>query len=86
MEWLKAHDYLAVWLTLPIMLGVAIFQSYGTNKMTVSLSRFTVYLGFLACLAAAFTPVIDDGARMFAGAMAFLMLGFIALDDERPTK
>ena len=85
MEWMKAHEYLAVWLTLPLMIGVAVFQGYGSNKSKVHLSRITVYLAFLACIAAVFTPSIDEGGRWFAGVMAFLILGFIGLDEKNET-
>ena len=65
------------------MVIVAIFQSYGTDKTKIHLSRVAVYMAFLACIAAVFTPTIDDGGRMFAGVMSVFLLVFIALDEKK---
>ena len=77
MEWLRLHEYLAVWLALPLMVVVAIFQGYRGEGKTISVTRMAIYFGFIICLGAVFTPTLDDGARVFAGAMSAAMLAII---------
>jgi hypothetical protein len=50
-----------------------------SNKGEVSTdwSRFMIYVGFLTCLAAVLTPVIDDGARLFAGSLMVPLVSYI---------
>jgi hypothetical protein len=74
MDWLKTHEYLAVWLALPLMVIVAILQSYRGEGKPLSVTRMTIYFGFIICLAAVFTPTLDDPARLFAGALCVPLL------------
>jgi hypothetical protein len=46
----------------------------------------TIYLGFITSLAATFTPTIDDGARIFAGLLSFVLavvIGFHAWEEVK---
>jgi hypothetical protein len=77
MDWLKTHEYLAVWLSLPLMVNVAIFQSLRGEGRAVSVTRMTIYFAFIICLAAVFTPTLDDSARIFAGIMCVPLLAIV---------
>jgi hypothetical protein len=79
MEWMKAHEYLAVWLSLPLMTVIAIFQGIKGEGKPVGMARMTMYFGFLVCLGAVFTPTIDDSARVFAGLLGFVLAILVAL-------
>lgn len=70
-EWLKAHEYLAVWLALPLMTILALFQSAKHEGKPVGMARMTIYFGFVIALGAMLTPTIDDPARIAAGILAF---------------
>jgi len=65
------------------MVIVAMFQSYGTDKSRIHLSRLAIYMAFLTCIAAVLTPSIDEGGRWFAAVMSVFLLGFIALDEDK---
>jgi uncharacterized membrane protein AbrB (regulator of aidB expression) len=74
MEWLRLHEYLAVWFALPLMVVVAIFQGYRGEGKTVGVARMCIYFGFIICLCAVFTPTLDDYSRFFAGVLCVPML------------
>jgi hypothetical protein len=78
MDWLKAHEYLAVWLTLPLMVLLAIVQGIRGDGKMVSVPRMTIYFAFMICLAAVFTPTLDDSARIFAGIMSAVLMAIVA--------
>jgi len=65
--WLKQYSYIAGWLSPIIALVGMMFKGAGSKEAGLDWARMMLYLGFLTCLAAVFTPVIDDTARIFAG-------------------
>jgi len=73
MEWLKAHEFLAAWLSLPMMVIVTIFQGVKGEGKPVGIARMTLYFGFLTSLAATLTTTIDTDTRVFSGAMSFFL-------------
>jgi hypothetical protein len=74
MDWLKTHEYLAVWLSLPLMTILGIVQNLRREGKGISVTRMTLYFAFMICLAAAFTPTLDDSARFFGGAMCIPLM------------
>jgi hypothetical protein len=70
----KVHEYVAVRMALPLMVIVAVFQSYRGEGKSLSVTRMTIYFGFIICLAVVFTPTLDDPARLFAGAICVPLL------------
>ena len=74
MDWLKSHEYLAVWLTLPLMTLLAVLQGARADGKGVGVPRMAIYFAFMICLAAVFTPTLDDNSRVFAGVMCAPLL------------
>lgn len=81
---------MAVWLALPLMVIVAIFQGkYGEGKY-ISVTRMSIYFGFIICLAAVFTPTLDVYARGFAAFMCIPLVwtiiyhAFVELKNTYP--
>lgn len=74
MEWLRLHEYLAVWLALPLMVVVALFQGTHGEGRVVGVARMSIYFGFIICLSAVFTPTLDDNSRVFAAGMCVPLL------------
>jgi hypothetical protein len=60
-----------------------------TSTSHIGWSMVMVYVAFLTCMAAVFTPIVDDSARFFAG-FCFVVLGIVvcahALDTENKKK
>jgi hypothetical protein len=74
MDWLKTHEYLAVWSALPLMVIVALIQGIRGDGKGVGVPRMTIYFAFLICLGAVFSPSIEDTARGFAGFLCIPLL------------
>ncbi len=73
--WLKEHVYIAAWLSPLVALLGMVIKNVRTGTTDTQWSMVMIYVAFLTCLAAVFTPVIDDAARFFAAFGAF-GLGF----------
>jgi hypothetical protein len=65
--WLKQNSFLAAWLSPAIALIGMLIRGGGTKGNALDWARMMLYISFLSCLAAVFTPAIDDGARTFGG-------------------
>jgi hypothetical protein len=78
MDWLKSHEFLAVWLSLPMMLIIAVIQGFKTDTEKEPLGVLAIYFAFLTCLGVSVTKAFDDNARFFAGFMSFAVLLYIA--------
>lgn len=52
------------------MTVLAIIQGVKGDGKVVGMPRMTIYFAFMICLAAVFTPTLDDPARVFAGVMS----------------
>jgi len=74
MDWLKTHEYLAVWLNLPLMLVIAIYQQYYGETEKINVSQMAIYLAFFTCLAVMFTPGFDSTARGAAMGISALLI------------
>jgi len=74
MDWLKTHEYLAAWVSLPLMVVVALIQNLRGDGKGVGVPRMTIYFAFLICLAVVFTPTFDDNSRIFAGFLCVPLL------------
>jgi len=73
MNWLETHAYLAVWLSPTITLIGIIIQN-GRPDRQIDWHRTMLYVAFLTCLAAIFTPGIDSTARIFAQSTFMVLL------------
>jgi hypothetical protein len=87
MNWFSEHAYAAAWLSPALTLIAMIVQSARPAAQPINWSKVMIYIAFLTCLAAVFTPTLEAEAREFAG--GFLMfaafyLGFMAIahDDK----
>src|ERR1039458_9780193 len=69
MDWLKNNAYIAGWLSPAIAL-IGMLIRGGGKSGEIDWARMMLFIGFLTCLAAAFTPAVGDGARFFAGSKA----------------
>jgi hypothetical protein len=75
MKWLEANAYIAAWLSPGIaLIGIILQNRSGTGK-PVEWHRVMLYIGFLTCLAAVFTPQLELNARYFAGAVVASLIG-----------
>jgi hypothetical protein len=87
LNWLSTHAYVAAWLSPVLALIAMIVQSARPTGRPVNWSKVMIYIAFLTCLAAIFTPTLEAEARMFAGAVvgfSGVYLGFVAIaDDEK---
>jgi len=81
MDWLKAHEYLAAWMTLPLMVVLTIIQGMRPDSRPVGVKNIVVYLAFLTCLAAVLSP-LDNQAR-FTGESGFFVLLFYIIWNIR---
>jgi hypothetical protein len=85
MNWLKDHVYVAGWLSPTIALIGMILRNITINAPPTRWSLVMIYVAFLTCMAAVFTPALEPEARFFAG-FCFAGFGFFicahAADDE----
>jgi hypothetical protein len=79
MAWLRDHVYIAAWLSPVIALLGMVVKNVTTGTTDTQWSMIMIYVAFLTCLAAVFTPLIDDSARFFAGFGTFALGIFIAV-------
>jgi hypothetical protein len=82
MDWLKAHVFIAGWLSPTIALIGMLIRGSGKSGEEIDWTRMMLYIGFLTCLAAVFTPTIDDLARCFAGAIAALLAVYFMVQSD----
>jgi hypothetical protein len=80
MTWLDTHAYVAAWLSPALALFAMVIGTFRGTTTSTNWSKRMVYMGFLTGLAAVFTPVLDDSARMFAAAVVVPTLWFIIWD------
>ena len=78
-EWLKNNVHLATWLS-PIIALVGIIVTGGVKGGQIDWARGMLYIGFLTCLAAAFTQTLNNEVRVFACVVVFL-LGIVFVVD-----
>jgi hypothetical protein len=82
MNWLRAHEYLAVWVVLLLAGILRLIQNYKAKSAhKVGRRKMVAYLSFLICICVALIPVIDEGVRLFAGSAAMFMLAFFIVDS-----
>jgi hypothetical protein len=67
LNWLRQYSYIAGWLSPTIALIGMLIRGGGSKGSTLDWARMMLYVGFLTCLAAVFTPVLEDPSRVFAG-------------------
>jgi hypothetical protein len=67
LNWLKQYSYIAGWLSPAIALTGMLIRGGGKKDNALDWARMMLYIGFLTCLAAVFTPVLEDYSRTFAG-------------------
>lgn len=79
MGWFKDHVYIAAWISPLLALLGMVIKNVRTSTTEPHWSMVMIYVGFLTCLAAVFTPLLDDAARIFAGFSAFWLSIFIAV-------
>jgi hypothetical protein len=82
LDGLKQYSYVAGWLSPTIALVGMLIRGGGTKKSELDWARMMLYIGFLTCLAAVFTPVIDDIARFFAGAGVVAMAIYFMVQSD----
>jgi hypothetical protein len=66
MDWLKDHAFIAGWLSPIIALIGMLIRGEGKSG-EIGWERMMLYIAFLSCVAAVFTPTLESGARFFAG-------------------
>jgi len=79
MNWLRTYAFLAGWLALPLAVALAIIQWRRAPSAQVDWFRVLMYFAFLVCLAAAFTPSLDENARSYGRWLASFLIGAILL-------
>jgi hypothetical protein len=79
MHWLRDNAFLAGWLALPLALLLALIQWRRAPTLPIDWFRVLMYFAFLVCLAAAFTPSLDESARSYARWLASFLIGAILL-------
>jgi hypothetical protein len=88
MKWLEQHAYLAAWLALPIALVPPLLGKL--QGKPINSTKVLLQVAFVFCLAAVFTPVFEDAARMFAAVFAVVLLIFIFIlegaEPKPPTR
>ena len=72
MNWFAEHVYVAAWMSPVIALIAMIVQAARPAARETNWAKVMIFIAFLTCLAAVFTPMIDPEARIFAG---FVVLG-----------
>jgi hypothetical protein len=77
MEWLKEHVYIAGWLSPIIALIGMLIRGVGKSG-EIGWERMMLYIAFLTCVAAVFTPTLEAGARGFAAVIVFGLVIFFA--------
>lgn len=83
LDWLKQNSFLAGWLSPAIALTGMMIRGGGTKGNTLDWARMMLYICFLTCLAAVFTPAIGDSSRLFAGCgVVSLSIYFMAQSHE----
>jgi hypothetical protein len=76
LPWLRDNVYVAGWLSPIIALIGMLFKRDTAPGVPANWSLRIVYITCLTSLAATLTPVIDDGARFFAGAITAVTVVF----------
>ncbi len=79
MTWLETHAYIAAWLSPTITLVGLVIQNIRPDRQ-IEWNRTMLYVAFLTCLAAIFTPGIEGGVRIFAQSTFTVLLIFIYWD------
>ena len=85
MDWLKTHEYLAPWLSLPLMVVLTIFQVWkgSVSGKSVNMALTVLFFAFFICIAVTFTPAIEVEARFFAGFMAFALMWVVVYHADK---
>jgi len=81
MDWLKDHAFVAAWISPAVALVGMLIRGAGKTG-EIDWARMMLFIGFLTCLAATFTPTLEDGARQFAGGIAFVLAGFFMVQSS----
>jgi hypothetical protein len=68
--WLRENAYLAVWISPAVALVGMLIRGSGKGGGEIDWARMMLYIGFLTCLAAVFTPAFGDEAWVFGGFVA----------------
>jgi uncharacterized membrane protein len=79
MSWLQTHAYIAAWLSPTITLIGLIIQNAKPDR-PIDWHRTMLFVAFLTCLAAIFTPGIDGTVRIFAESTFTILLFAIYWD------
>jgi len=82
-DWLKAHVYLATWLSLIVATTGLIVRNLRAGAGEVDWTRTMIYIVLLTGLSAAFTPSLEYPARFFGGYLVSFTLGWIMMDRRR---
>jgi Na+-transporting NADH:ubiquinone oxidoreductase subunit NqrB len=85
MNWFRENAFLAGWLALPLAAIFGIIQLRRTPAAPIDWFRVLMYFAFLVCLAAAFTPSLDESARSYGRWLASFLIGAILLYKGGPT-
>jgi hypothetical protein len=84
MDFLRQYSYLAAWLSPGIAL-IGMLIRGGGKSGEIDWAKMMLYIGFLTSLAAVFTPILNDQARIFAGfvvsALIIFFMSQIGLDS-----
>jgi hypothetical protein len=83
MNWLKNYAWLANWLSLPVMIIIAIIQGAKAGVRNMDLAGIAIILAFLSSIAVAFTPTFDDTARSFARYLVTFLIVVIIWDRKK---
>jgi ABC-type transport system involved in cytochrome c biogenesis permease subunit len=78
-EWLRAHVYLATWLSLLVATTGLVIRNVRASASEVDWRRAMIYIVLLTSLAAALTPSLDYQARFLGGSLVFFTLGWIMM-------
>jgi hypothetical protein len=79
MGWLEAHAYLAAWLSPLVTLIGIIAQNKSGKTEPIAWPTIMIYIAFLTCLAAVFTPQFDLPTRFFASFSMSTGLGYFMM-------
>jgi hypothetical protein len=73
-NWFETHAYVAAWASPTITLIGALIRKPKSGSGEIDWAAMMHYVGFLTCLAAAFTPSFGSTTRSMAASGAFVLL------------
>jgi hypothetical protein len=79
MDWFRQNAFIAAWFS-PLVALIGLMIRGGEKSGEMDWARAMLYVAFLTCLAATFTPALEPGARFFAGFAVSILAGFFMAD------